>query len=144
MIIFGFILLNLTFLFDAIYRGLLRGFVSIFIPLNPETNIFWLPQLFHGSFIIIIIISIISWFVFKSKLKSFYKATYMTVPLAVVYATIGIFFYQWQLIVYLLGTLFSLFILYYFYKTRQQGIYYYTLILMNFTMFMVLFLRVEI
>ena len=56
MIIFGFILLNLTFLFDAIYRGLLRGFVSIFIPLNPETNIFWLPQLFHSSFIIIIII----------------------------------------------------------------------------------------
>ena len=142
MIIFGFILLNLTFLFDAIYRGLLRGFVSIFIPLNPETNIFWLPQLFHGS--VIIIISIISWFVFKSNLKSFYKATYMTVPLAVVYATIGIFFYQWQLIVYLLGTLFSLFILYYLYKNKQSWIYYYTLILITFTMFMVFFLRVEI
>ena len=142
MIIFGFILLNLTFLFDAIYQGLLMGFVSIFIPFNPETNIFWLPQLFHGS--VIIIISIISWFVFKSNLKSFYKATYMTVPLAVVYATIGIFFYQWQLIVYLLGTLFSLFILYYLYKNKQSWIYYYTLILITFTMFMVFFLRVEI
>ena len=130
--VFGFILLGLTFIFDALYQGIIRGIVGIFIPLTPDTNIYWLPGLFHGSFVIVI--GIISWFVFKSKLKVLYKAIYMTVPLAVVLATIGIFFYQWPVIPYSLGSLIVISLLYYFYKTKQPWIYYYTVILVSFTL----------
>ena len=86
----------------------------------------------HGSFVVII--GIISWFVFKSKLKEIYKAIYMTVPLAVVFVTIGIFLFQWPIAVYLLGTLFGIGALYYFYRTKQHWIYYYTLILVGLTL----------
>lgn len=127
--VFGLILLNLTFIFDALYQGVIRGIVQLFIPLTPDTNIFWLPGLFHGSFVVVI--GIISLFVFKSKLKVLYKAIYMTVPVAVVLATVGIFFYQWPIIPYLLGTLIVIGTLYYFYRTKQPWLYYYTVILVS-------------
>lgn len=139
---FGFILLNLAFIFDAIYQGIVRGLIGLFIPLNPDTNLYWLPLLFHGSFVIVI--GIISFFVFKSKLKEIYKAIYMTVPLAVVYVTIGIFFYQWQIIVYFLSILFGAAVLYYLFRTKQSWIYYYTLILISFLMLLVALLGIEI
>lgn len=140
--IFGFILLNITFLFDALYQGIIRGIVNLFIPLTPDTNLYWFPPLMHGSFVIVI--GIISWFVFKSKMKVLYKAIYMTVPLAVVYVTIGIFFYQWQIIVYFLSILFGAAVLYYLYHTKQPWIYYYTLILISFLMLLVALLGIEI
>lgn len=139
---FGFILLNLAFIFDALYQSVIRGFVGLFIPLNPEMMLYWIPPLFHGSFVIVI--GAISWFVFKSKLKTIYKAIYMTVPLAVVYVTIGMFFYRWPVIVYLLGSLFGVGILYYLYRIKQHWIYYYTTILISILMLMVVLLGIEI
>ena len=140
--VFGFILLNLTFLADALYQGLVRGFVGLFIPLNPETDLYWFPPLMHASFVVII--GIISWFVFKSKLKVLYKAVYMAVPLAVVYVTIGMFLYQWPIASYSLSIIFGMCVLYYFYRTKQPWIYYYTLILISFAMLLVALLGVEI
>jgi len=133
---FGFILLNLTFLFDFFYQSLVRGFVSLFIPLNPNAD------LMHISFVLII--GLISWFVFKSKLKTIYKAIYMTVPLAVVFATIGMFLYPWPIASYSLGIFFAFCVLYYLYRTKQPWVYYYTLILMSFAMLLVALLGVEI
>ena len=129
---FGFILLNITFLFDAVYQGVLRRIVGLFISLSPDTNAYWVPLLMHGSFALVVLI--ISWFVFKSKLKVLYKAIYMIVPLAVVLATIGIFFYQWPIIPYSLGALISIGLLYYFYRTKQPWLYYYTVILVSLTL----------
>jgi hypothetical protein len=129
---FGLILLNLTFLFDALYQGVIMGIVRLFMPLNPDTNIFWLPGLFHGSFVVVI--GIISWFVFRTKLRVLYKAIYMTVPVAVVLATVGILFYQWQIITYSVGGLLCIGTLYYFYRTKQPWLYYYTLILVSLTL----------
>jgi len=130
--VFGFILLNITFLFDALYQGLVRGFIGLFIPLNSNTDLYWFPPIMHASFVVLI--GIISWFVFKSKLKILYKAIYMTVPLAVVFATIGMFLYQWPIASYSLGILFGVCILYYLYRTKQPWVYYYTVILVGLTM----------
>jgi len=130
--IFGFILLNLTFIFDAIYQGVIRGIVSLFIPLTIDTRIHWLPGLFHGSFAVLV--CIISYFVFRTRLKDIYKAIYMTVPVATVLVTLGIFLYQWPIIQYSVCGIVCLCALYYFYRTKQPWIYYYTVILVSITL----------
>lgn len=126
---FGFILLNLTFIFDFLYQSIVRGIVDLFVPLGPETQIYWFPPLMHFSFVVII--GLISWFVFKSKLKEIYKAIFMTLPVAVVLVTLGMFLYSFPLILYLLGALLCACILYYFYCTKQPWIYYYSVILVS-------------
>ena len=140
--VFGFILLNVAFLFDALYQGLVRGFIGIFMPLNPDMDLYWFPPLMHISFVVII--GLISWFIFKSKLKSIYKAIFMTVPLAVVFATIGMFLHRWIWASYLVGILFALGVLYYLYRTKQPWIYCYTLILISLLMLLVILFGVEI
>ena len=130
--IFGFILLNLTFLFDFIYQSAIRGLVGLFIPLGPDTNLYWFPPLMHGSFVVVI--GLISWFVFRSKLGVLYKAIYMTVPVAVVLATLGIFLYSWPIVLYSVGSLFCIGTLYYFYRTKQPWLYYYTVVLVGLIM----------
>jgi hypothetical protein len=130
--VFGFILLNLTFLFDALYQGIIRRFIGLFIPLGPEMDMRWLPALFHGSFAVVI--GIISWFVFRTKLKPIYKAIYMTVPAAVVLVTVGMFLYRWPALVYSVGGLLCLSTLYYFYRTKQPWIYYYAVVLVGVTL----------
>jgi len=130
--IFGFILLNLTFLFDFIFQSVIRALVSLFIPLTPDTNLPLLPGLFHGSFVVVI--GLISWLVFRSKLKVIYKAIYMTVPVAVVLATVGIFLYRWPIVSYSVGSLLCISALYYFYRTKQPWLYYYTVVLVGLTL----------
>ena len=130
--IFGYILLNVTFIFDTIYQGIIRGIIGLFTPLDPNMNLYWFPPVIHSSFVIII--GLISWFVFRSKLKVLYKAIYMTVPVAVVLVTVGIFLYQWPIISYSLGTLLCLGTLYYFYKTKQPWLYYYAVVLVGITL----------
>lgn len=126
---FGYILLNIAFLFDAVYQGALRGIIRIFVHLDPETNLYWFPPLMHISFVAIIYL--ISWFVFKSKLKIIYKAIYMTVPVSVVLVTLGMFLYPWPIIYYSVGSLLCIGVLYYFYRTKQPWLYYYTVVLVG-------------
>lgn len=140
--VFGFILLNLAFMFDFLVQSLVIGLIKLFTPVNFETNFQWLPPAMHGLFVVII--GIISWFVFRSKLGTLYKAIYLTVPLAVVFATLGIFLYRWPVAVYSIGSLFSIGVLYYFYRTKQPWLYYYTVILIGITMLLVGLLGVEI
>jgi len=140
--IFGFILLNLAFIFDFLVQSLVIGLIRLFTPVNFETNFQWLPPAMHVLFLIII--GIISWLVFRSKLRVLYKAIYMTVPLAVVFVTIGMFLGQWPVFAYSLGGLFGIGVLYYFHRTKQPWLYYYTAILIGITMLLVGLLGVEI
>lgn len=126
---FGFILLNLTFMFDALYQGVIRRIVRLFIPLGSDMSLYWFPPVMHGSFVVII--GLISWFVFRTKLRVLYKATYMTVPVATVLVTVGIFFYRWPVLPFLIGGLLCIGTLYYFYRTKQSWLYYYTVILVG-------------
>jgi hypothetical protein len=139
---FGFILLNLAFLFDYLFQSLVDGFIKLLTPVNFNMTCYWFPPIKHAMFVVII--GLISWLIFRSKLRVLYKAIFMTVPLAVVYITIGIFFYRWPIIIYSLGGLFNIGVLYYFYRTKKSWLYYYTLILVGITMLIVGLLGIEI
>jgi hypothetical protein len=130
--IFGFILLNLTFLFDVLFQSLIDLFVSLFTQVNISMDWSWFSPFKHVLFVIVI--GLISWFVFKSRLKVIYKAIYMVVPIAVVLATLGMFLYRWPMILYPLGALLCLGTLYYFYRTKQPWLYYYAVILISITL----------
>lgn len=137
------VLLNIAFLFDFLFQSLLKGFIGLFIPIDLMNQEFsWFPPIMH--FLFVGLIGLISWFVFKSKLKTLCKAVYMIVPLAVIFATIGMFLGQWPVIAYSLGILFSIGILYYFYRTKQPWLYYYTLILISLAMLITSLLGLEI
>lgn len=125
--ILGFILLNLTFLFDFAYQEAIRYLIGLFVPLGPDMPYTWLPPLFHGSFVAVI--GGLSWLVFRARLGVFLKAAYMTVPTAVVLVTVGMFLYSGQVISYSVGALLCAGTLYYFYRTRQPWLYYYSVIL---------------
>ena len=122
---FGFILLGITFIFNFLVFQLID---LIFPPGEVEPNQ-WLPLIRHGVFLIII--GLISWPIFKSRLPILLKAIYMTVPVAVFLATLGIFLYQWPFILYPVGTIFILLVLFYFYRTKKPWLYYYSVILVS-------------
>lgn len=138
----GFVLLNITFIFDFLFQSAVIGFIKLFTPVNFETNFQWLPPVMHGLFVIIV--GIISWFVFHSKMRTLFKAIFMTMPLAVVFVTLGMFFYRWPAIAFSLGGLFAVGVLYYFYRTKQPWLYYYVMILIGLVMLLVGLLGVEI
>jgi hypothetical protein len=125
----GFILLNLTFLLDFLFQNAIDAVVSF-------------PPFKHVMFMIMI--GLISWPIFRSKLRVFFKAAYMTVPLAVVFATLGMFLFPWPPAAYIVGSLFSMSVLYYLYRTKQPWLYYYTLVLVSLTMLLVGLSGVEI
>lgn len=129
---FGFILLNLAFIFDAIYQGAVRWSVGRFIPLGPETTPRWFPPMIHFSFAVII--GLLTWLVFRSKMKTIYKAIFMTVPVATVLVTVGMFIYPWQVISYSVGTILCAGTLYWFYRTKQPWLYYYAVVLVGLTL----------
>jgi hypothetical protein len=128
----GFILWNLTFMFVALFQGIIRRLFMLFIQMDPEQGYGWFPGLMHGlSFIVI---CLISWPIFKSKLGTLYKAICSTVPLAVVFVTIGMSLNHWPVLGYSLGGLFCIGVLYYLYRTKQSWIYYYAVIFTGLTL----------
>ena len=142
VVVFGFILLNVAFIFDFLFQSLIDTIVRFFTTADVNMEWSWYPPVKHAMFVVLI--GLISWYVFRSKLGVLYKAIYMTVPLAVVFVTIGMFLYRWPMAAYSLGSLFSIGVLYYFYRTRQPWLYYFSLILISLTMLMVGLLGVEI
>jgi len=139
---FGFILLGLTFIFDALLQSLTDGVIQLFTTADINMAWGWYPSVKHAAFVVVI--GLISLPIFQSKLSTLYKAIYMTVPLAVVFVTLGMFLYRWPVAVYSLGSLFSIGVLYYFYRTKRPWLYYYTLILVGLTMLLVGLLGIEI
>jgi cation transport ATPase len=125
--VFGYVLLGLTFLLDFLFHSLVERLIRLFTPVDFNMTYNWFPPMMHALFLVII--CLISWPVFRSKLGTLYKAIYMTVPVAVILATIGIFLYNWPVVPYVVGSLFAVGVLFYLYHTKQPWLYYYTLIL---------------
>jgi hypothetical protein len=139
---FGFILIGLTFIFDALFQSLTDGVIQLFTTADINMAWGWYPSVKHAAFVVVI--GLISLPIFRSKLSTLYKAIYMTVPLAVVFVTLGMFLGQQPAVAYLLGGSFSLGILSYFYRTKQPWLYYYTVVLVGLAMSLVGLLGVEI
>ncbi|MFH1134387.1 MAG: hypothetical protein V1735_07930 [Nanoarchaeota archaeon] len=127
--VFGFILLNITFLFDFLFQSAIRGVIMFFIPLGPETESRGLSMLFHASFAVFI--CLISWFVLRTKMRTLFKAIFMTVPVATVLVTMGMFLYPWPFVLFPAGGLLCLATLYIFYRTRQPWLYSFAVILVG-------------
>ena len=121
----GFALLNITFLFYFLLEQFFRLFRS------DEPMFAYQRQWILNTerFLFLVIVGLISWLVFRSKLNTLYKAVYMTVPLAVILVTTGMFFYNLPIILYSVSVLFSAVVLLYLYFTKKPWIYYYTLVL---------------
>ena len=128
MPILGFILLNLTFVFDALFQLILR---TVRIQIN-----------MHILFAIFILI--ISWFVLKSKLKNIYKAVYSHVPVAVILVTEGILLYKWTPAVYIVGSLTYGIIILYLYKTKKEWYFYYSVSWLTLALLIMVILGVDI
>lgn len=120
VIAFGFILLNLTFILDAAFQSLL----NLFIPINKDMTMRWYLPARHILFAVLIYL--LSWFILKSKIRTIYKAIFSVVPVAVTFVTIGMFLYQWPVVSYILSALIYGGIFFYFYKTKKQWIYYFS------------------
>ena len=130
--VFGFILLNLTFLFDVLFQSVVDAFVSFLTPVDFNIAWHWFPPLKHAMFVIII--GLISWLIFRSQVGILYKAIYLTVPVAVALVTVGIFLYRWPILSYSFGSFLCSGVLYYFYRTKQPWLYYYTVTLVGLTL----------
>ncbi|MFA5745508.1 MAG: hypothetical protein WCX82_01570 [archaeon] len=143
IIVIGYVLLILTFLLAAVFQGLLSRLFGLFIQLNENSPYTIIPGIMRQLFLIFIFF--ISWLILhKSKLPDFWKATYLVVPLATIFVTIGIFFYQTPAIVYLLGLIFGVAVFYYLYKTKKSWLYYFSFFFICIVMLLVQFLKIEI
>jgi magnesium-transporting ATPase (P-type) len=140
--VFGFILLNIAFLADFLFQTVIDRIIRLFTPADINMGWAWFPLVKHLVFVLVI--GLLSLAVFRSELRVLYKAIYMTVPLAAVFATIGIVFYRWPAVAYSLGALFTAVLLYHLYRKKQPWLYYYTLLLVAAAMLLAGILGVEI
>ena len=124
---FGFLLLTITFLVDYLLQTSIDAIVRLFTAADMNMSTRWYPSAKHAAFVVVI--GLTSWAVFRSKLGVLYKAMYMTVPLAVVFVSIGIFLFRWPVVPFAVGFLITIGVLFYFHRTRQPWLYYYTVIL---------------
>lgn len=122
--VFGFILLNLTFILDAGYQFL----INRFFPHNYDMEISWFPPAKHASFVVIILV--ISFFVFRAKkLKDIYKAIYACVPTAVTLVTVGMFLNHWQILVYIVSAVIYAAIILFLFLKKKPWVYWYSVTL---------------
>jgi hypothetical protein len=138
----GFLLLNLTFLLDFAFHSIVIGLIRQFSSAEPEMDWPWLPPVLHGLFVMLI--GLISWPVLRSRLGVLAKATFLTVPFAVVFVTLGMFLYHWPALVYGLGGAFAAGVLAYLYRTRQPWLYAYALVLVGLALLIGSLLGMEI
>ena len=85
----GFILFNIAFILAAATSQV----CSLFVRLFAGNNDFAINPIF-SRYVFALIVLCISWFVFKSKLKTLVKATYLTMTLMVLLVLEGIRFYE--------------------------------------------------
>lgn len=135
---FGFLLWNIIFILYALFVRL----VLLFFPADFARTSQW----FMPSMLIVfgVLIAVLSWFVFRSTLPDLFKAIYATMPLAVLFVSIGILTYPQPVLAYGLNGLAFAAILVYLYRTKQPWIYYYALIFTALTLLIFTLLGGEI
>ncbi len=139
--VFGFILLNLAFLFAAVFQKFVDILARPFVASETETT-HWYPILRHLLFVLVILL--ITWLVFRTKLQPIYKAIFMTVPLAVVYVTIGLLLYEMPVFLYIICGLTTAGLLYYFIRYKKSWLFSYTVILVTVALLIMTLTGVEI
>lgn len=120
IIIGGFALFNFAFILTAL---VVRA--TMIVMRTPEN----MPPPYIGRYITVILILIISYIVFKSRLNDTIKATYLTMPLMVILVMIGISLYgQSQWIIYGVGTIVIFATVFYIFKKKLPWLYYFSVL----------------
>jgi hypothetical protein len=129
----GFILWNLAFVAAAL---LING-IGMLFPHNFARS----SPSFSAMMMIVFValVFLLTWFIMRSALDDLYKAVYLTMPVAVVYVSIGVLLYRWPLTSYLVNAfLFSLIASYLFLRKRPwvylYAVLFTTLTLLIFTL----------
>lgn len=103
--------------------------IYLFVTPDIAENLPWLPKLM--DIIFVVIIGLISWWIFRSKLPLIYKAIYTSVAVGVTLEVVGMFLYRWPIVSYSVSTIITLGILYYLFRTRKPWHYYFAVIMMS-------------
>jgi hypothetical protein len=114
----GFMLFILAFLLAAFAINATTSVLGIAPNVAP-------PVL--GRVLYLLLISLISWFVFRSRLKDIIKATFLTMPLMVILVMVGISLYQqskWMIAG--IGAVIICAVLSYLYKKKLSWLYYFS------------------
>jgi len=118
IVVGGFILFNVAFLLAAI---VINATMSVLGMTQNEAP----PMV--GSVLYMLLFFLISWFVFRSQLVDIIKATFLTMPLVVILAMVGISLYhQSKWVIAGVGTMIISAVLYYLYKKKLSWLYYFS------------------
>lgn len=140
--VFGFILFNVALILNIFFQTTIDKVVSNFTPLNMNRVWSWYPLAKHLIFVFIV--GLISRQIFKSKVKSVFKAIYLTLPLAMIYISLIILFYRWPIVIFSLAIYFFLGTLYFLKKKRLHWLYYWALILVSITLLVLSLMSAQI
>ena len=118
IVVGGFILFNLAFLLAAF---VINATMSLLGMARNEV-----PPIV-GRILYLLIIFLISWFVFRSRLNQIIKATFLTMPLMVILMMVGISLYQQsKWIVIGVGAVIICVMLSYLYNKKLSWLYYFS------------------
>ncbi|MCF6464452.1 hypothetical protein [Clostridium sp. Cult2] len=117
----GFILFNLAFILAGLVRMVYSMIVMRFV--TDFDNARLIPFSWHYVYIIFVLL--LSWFVLTRPLKDLTKATYFTMPLIVVLTEVGVQFYRWPVLVWVIGAIIVGAVIFYLNKTKRSWLYYF-------------------
>ncbi|MPM91419.1 hypothetical protein SDC9_138548 [bioreactor metagenome] len=132
----GFILFNVVFLLAALVINASMRVMGM--PMNQAPHII-------SRVLYLILICLISWFVFRSRLNNVIKATYLTMPLMVILVTAGLSLYQqpkWM--VAIIGAVLICALIYYFHKKKLSWLYYFSVFYVAAVAFCVMIFNIDI
>jgi hypothetical protein len=104
------------------------------------------PRAIHFSwhYIYLILVLLLSWFVFRTGLNDLAKAAFSTLPLAVILAETGVQFYRLPVLVYVSGAVIIGAILFYLYKKKLSWMYYFAVLYVTAVMLFVMLSGMDI
>ena len=104
------------------------------------------PRAIHFSwhYIYLILVLLLSWFVFRTRINDTAKAAFSTLPLAVILAETGVQFYRLPVLVYISGAVIIGAILFYLYKKKLSWMYYFAVLYVTAVMLFVMLSGMEI
>lgn len=116
----------------------------VFLPYAAITNFYTSSinlRLYPGLIIGFLILVVLSWIIFRSKLASLYKMIYTTVPVSMVLAAIIVFCSDkgWAVLGYSLDAIFLFGVLAYLFFTKKPWLYYLSVIVSVILVVIVLF-----
>ena len=131
------IMLTLLFLLYALIFNL----YNLLIPLKQDgPNPFFVLR----PITLFVVLAVLSWFVFRSKISTLYKAIYITWPMATMLAFVGIYFERSPVLIYSLCALFALGVIAYLFFTKKSWFYYVSVIPVSIALLLVKLLGIEI